>query len=666
MTNPLRALLAVPLAALVAVGVLAPAATATAADAATVVVQPLTDAGVPLTGPFDIRADVTMNAAGSVDLKPVLLYATKTSSSQVFLDSKTVTPDTCPGTCQVQWSFDPTAKAIAWADGSVSISVAVTQGSDPVVYARATGGTFVSPVADLRGATPTPFERAETVNTPGYATNVFDTTGTVRVTSATARAAGEVLYLSLRKGTGTTAQEVASYPGAWNGPDPVTGATTGQVKLDVTTVAEAGTYYAYVQGATASGQWGAPRYLGVLSVRHNPVSTWAADSPILPGSASNVLVTVRYPTTGYTPVSLEVRVNTGAVLTFQANLGAYDQNGNQYQVITLPASALPAGTTAATGRLVDNSGAVVGPQVTFPVVVAAFTETVTAPPLVVGHQTPVTIKGTAPAGGTYSYCDFKFYDAAGLNPYADGTVCQSQKSFTKVTNPIPRAAGPGRFELTPVTTTGLQQLRTFPVTVYSDRVATLTSPATSSYNSALKAVVKVSDRYDVTKSPRAASGVAVSLQRKVAGTSTWSTIATGKTDTYGNATVTFANTTSGRLRVLTSSAVPKQWVVSGERAVTSVSTVAWSSLPTSAYRGALVTAKVRTSPYESGATVRLQARRQGTSTWYTLASKSVASTGYATPTFRISSAGTWQVRVVRDATTRHGVGYSSVRTLAVR
>jgi hypothetical protein len=59
-----------------------------------------------------------------------------------------------------------------------------------------------------------------------------------------------------------------------------------------------------------------------------------------------------------------------------------------------------------------------------------FTETISHAPLVVGDQPTVTIKGTAPAGLTYSACDFEFIDAAGTNPYADGTVGWNQPRFT--------------------------------------------------------------------------------------------------------------------------------------------------------------------------------------------------------------------------------------------
>ena len=150
--------------------------------------------------------------------------------------------------------------------------------------------------------------------------------------------------------------------------------------------------------------------------------------------------------------------------------------------------------------------------------------------------------------------------------------------------------------------------RTFPVTVYAARAATLTAPTSCAYGGKLTATVKVTDRTNYAKAPTAKAGVAVTLQRKAAGTSTWISVGTGKTDAYGKAVIAFTNTASGRMRAVITSAVPGRTITTTERPITSVSVVTWSSLPSTVRSGAMLTAAVYAKPYEKGATVRVQAR----------------------------------------------------------
>ena len=168
-----------------------------------------------------------------------------------------------------------------------------------------------------------------------------------------------------------------------------------------------------------------------------------------------------------------------------------------------------------------------------------------------------------------------------------------------------------------------------------------------------------------TGSPVAAPAVAVTLQRKVAGTTTWVSLATTKTDPGGKALIPFMNTASGRLRAVVASTVPGATVVTAERALTSAGTVAWSWLPTSTRSGALSYASVYAKPYEKGATLRVQARRLA-GTWATVGSTATASTsGFAKVGFRLYSRGTWEVRVVRVGTATHAAGYSTTRRITV-
>jgi hypothetical protein len=164
--------------------------------------------------------------------------------------------------------------------------------------------------------------------------------------------------------------------------------------------------------------------------------------------------------------------------------------------------------------------------------------------------------------------------------------------------------------------------------------------------------------------PDAAPGVAVSLQRKAAGTTTWMTIASGTTNTHGNVALSFTNGMNGRLRAVVASTVPGRTLATAERSVTSVSTVSWSSLPSWVRSGYAAYAAVYAKPYEKSASVRVQARRLG-GTWATVGSAYVSTSSYAKVGFRLCSRGTWEVRVARLATSGHAVGYSTTRRVTV-
>ena len=70
-----------------------------------------------------------------------------------------------------------------------------------------------------------------------------------------------------------------------------------------------------------------------------------------------------------------------------------------------------------------------------------------------------------------------------------------------------------------------------------------------------------------------------------------------------------------------------------------------------------MTAAVYAKPYEKGATIRLQARKLGATTWKTYGSGTVTTTsGYTKASGRLYSRGTWEVRVLRVSTTTQATG----------
>ena len=256
------------LTALVAgIAALTGAAPASAADPApaTVTLQPITQAGAPLTGPFTVTADVVMNDSAEVAVTPGALVSSNAPlySKLTYLPARTVTSAQCPSACTLGWTVDPTTQDAPWpTTAHVSIRTAVSiDGADPVLIATV-GADFTSPVADIKGSTKDITRPTSTI-TADYTPEVLHTGGTVRVTSPTPRLTGETLRASLQTTSRTSAGavEVATASGTWGTADPATGATPGTVTLDTSKVAE-GSYPLYVQGRTAAGQWGWPRYLG--------------------------------------------------------------------------------------------------------------------------------------------------------------------------------------------------------------------------------------------------------------------------------------------------------------------------------------------------------------------------------------------------------------------
>lgn len=629
--------------------------------AAVVSLLPVSADSSPVTGPFTASAEVTMNASSTVRVEPRLFLLDW--SRFLLLPAKTVTAAECPQTCTLSWAVDPTSRDLAWPTTDFSVRASATTDANPSTSLPSTEARFISPIADFTASLD--FERPASTVTADYQGSVLDTGGTLLLSSSAPRSPGESLHAIIRERNGLGAQ-VGSAVGSWGAADPATGVSTGRVPLDTATLAEGG-YTVYVQGRTADGQWGPPRWSAALDVRHHPVAEWGPTDPIVTGSAATLTVDVRsLAASGWSPSSVEVAVDGRTPVVMPATFDG-PQDGPWHATVKVPAEQLPVGTRTLSARVLDQVGQPIGSVGALTVPVLAFSEALTVAPLVVGQQVPVTVKGTAPGGLTYSSCDFAFYDALGLNNTVARTVCANgQTSFATTTAVTPRVAGLARFELRPKTTTGLSTLRAFPVTVYAARSATVTAPTSSSYGSRLSATVRVMDRSDVTKAAVGKPGVAVTLQRKAAGSTTWVSLATVKTDAYGKAVIPFTNTANGRLRAVATSSVPGRTIVTGERSVTSVSTVSWSSLPTSAYSGSLVYAKVYAKPYEKGAYVRVQARLKGTSTWRTLGTASVSSTGYAKPAMRLYTRGTWEVRVFRVATTLRTTGYSTVRYVSVR
>ena len=648
------------------VAVLAATASPAAAEATpgVPVVTTVSPTGDTLAGSFTLAVDVDLNGLPELTLSPSL----GTQYTQVFFPApKTVTADQCPSTCRISWDFDTTS----WGHAFYSTTAqALVEWWNPDGTSGRTGwlGYYDAPVEPSWISNVT--RDAEDTGAAGYATRVFNAGGTVTATSNVPREADEVIDVrvytpSPTEGGGTL---VAQTTTTWSAEPDAAGNYIGSAHLNTSALPE-GDYQLYMRPHNASGQWGLSTGRTLL-VRHKPVVTVFDASPALQAVGAKTVVGAYV----YRPMADRV---TWSTLRVTVDSGTPQVLSDLYWSVpgstTKPVStsaelpdALSAGTHTITTEVLDTHGDRIGQPGTSTVRVVTFNETAVVPPLVLGVPTTIVLKGTAPTGLTYESCYFGMYERPGF--VGGGGSCKPGTStHSQSVAWTPQTVGAGRVEFSASFQQGTldSPLQTVPVTVYARRSATLSAPTSSSYGTRLNATVVVRDVKTFTGSPVASRGVKVSLQRKTAGTSAWTTIATATTNTAGNVTLPFTNTVTGRLRAVVTSSVPGRTITLAERGITSVSTVTWSTLPSSVRVNALVTAKVRTAPYESGAKVQVQVRRKGSTTWSTMTTRSVASTGYATGSFRISRPGTWQVRVVRLATTQHATGYSTTKNVAV-
>ena len=621
------------------------------------IIDPAWDSPSPLSGPFTLAVSVDLHGSASVDLFPSMSYGI----SYVPVTPRTVTVAQCPTLCTIFFEVDPTTWESPLSSGWAVLDVSWS--SSQGISATSRGVRYVAPVQSV-GITA--FQRDETAAVRGYHPAVMDTGGSLVVIAEPGdRLPSEVL--EARVYPGPTYEPlpvpVLSGTGFW---DQSAQTPVGRIRLETAGLA-AGTYRLLVRARNADGRYGFGTE-SILTVRHRPVVEVHALAPfLLAGTTLAVGASVNRPLpTGVTPGNIRVSVDGGPaqVLTVPFWNTLTDTAQPVTGAVQVPASALPTGTRRVTSQVLDTLGRPLGTPATAQVRVITFTEQASVTTLVVGTPSVATFRGTAPAGMSYDSCTFMLFERG---PIGGGGLCSpGSTSYTRSIPWTPQTAGSGKVEFSVRTVQGVDSaLRTVPVTVYAKRTATLSAVSPSAYGTKPLATVTVRDMRNLSSPLVAAIGASVVVQRKMAGTSTWIGVGSGRTDATGRALVLFNNTASGRLRAVVASSVPTSSVISAERAVTSVSTVSWSSLPTSTRSGVLAYASVVARPYESGASVRVQARLAGGS-WLTLGSAAMSSTGAARPGFRLYTRGTWEVRVMRVGTTLRAVGYTSVLRVSVR
>lgn len=620
------------------------------------ITSPAFDNPGPLTGPFTLSVSVDLGDSAYIDLSPTVSLGINNAP----VAPRRVTVEQCPAQCTISFEVDPGTWESPLPSGWVFLNVYwwSPQGSS----ATSRGIAYAAPVESVWI---TAFERDDTAAARGYHPAVMDTGGSLVVTGSAERIPGEVLEARVYPGAkyDPLPAPVLTGTGTWDqGAQPA----TGRIRLETTSL-PAGDYRLLLRARNAAGQFGYGTE-SILTVRHRPFVEVDVRPFWLAGTAMPVDVAVNQPLPdGITPGSVQVSVDGGPAQTLTVPYWdtLTDRNTPIKGHVMVPPTLLPAGFRTVTSQVLDSLGRPLGSPVTSQVHLVTFTEQVTLPTFIVGQRSVVTFRGTAPAGLTYDSCTFSLFERVQVG---GGGVCNSgDTSFQQPVPWSPQTAGPGKIELSVRTVQGVDSgLRTIPLTVYADRTAAFSAASSSAYGTRLVATVTVRDMKNLFSPVVAVSGAPVTLQRKVAGSSTWLNVGSGKTGSTGQALVPFTNTATGRLRAVVASSVPAKSVVTSERAVTSVSTVSWSSLPTTSRSGALLYASVTARPYESGASVRVQARFLGASSWFTLGSATVSSTGAARPGFRLKTRGTWEVRVMRVATTQRAAGYSTSRRVAVR
>lgn len=620
----------------------------------------LTSPAATVPGNFTITAEVDLAGASGVTIRPTIRY-----DEWLGLAEKTVTAQDCPATCEVTWDVDTTSWEHAIGSGSKALDITwFTTDPAPVWGVFVRYFTYDAPVESswvsdtIRDDDPT----AE-----GYSPAVFTSGGTVTSTSEVAREADEVLDVRLYAGPASAENTtpVLHTTTSWSTAPNAEGRYTGSAHLDTSALPE-GDYVLYMKSRNSDDQWGAQGGAGLL-VRHTPaVTVEPAGSPLQSVGDTTVVGArlMRPLATVWSSLRVSVDGSTPQVLSNPSWNAPADTRKPVTGSAILPQPLSP-GTHTITTEVLDSAGDRIGQPGTSTVRVVEFKdESASVPPLVLGQTSYVTLSGTAPTGLTYESCYFGFHERTGM--VSGGGACvPGSTSYSMSMAWTPQAVGAGKVEFANTSTQGPHgPTHTIPITVYARRSAALSAPSSSAYGARLTAAVSVRDVKTLAGSPVVAPGVSVSLQRKAAGTTTWFTIASGRTNSYGSVALPFTNSVNGRLRAVVASTVPGRTITTSEPTLTSVSTVSWSSLPSWVRSGSAAYAAVYAKPYEKGASVRVQARRIG-GTWVTVGSANVGTSGYAKAGFRLYSRGTWEVRVVRTATTGHSTGYSSTRRITV-
>lgn len=580
----------------------------------------------------------------------------------------------CPDTCAVHVDLDLATFEEATFDqfepplDDQLVATLRTDEADPA-YAQVDSLTWYPATWGLAyGTAVTPDATPATI---GYAPGTSDTGVSIRVSSlgSAQRPAGEVaegrLYRPGLDGK-PTGDALQTSTGSWTG-------NTAAVHFDTSALAE-GTYVARVRARSVDGHYAGGADDRSVVVRHHPAYVVSAPAVALAGEAGR---SVRMQVSG--PLTTSTLADVSATATIDgtaypklpvvtdasssATMNLADSKATAY--VQLPASAMGVGDHDITLQLADRWGALLGPALTHRARIVDFTSQLTVVRAFVGRATPMRLVATPPAGERLTECWASAYDTRIL-PSWDGLCATGSTTMDRTVSWTPTAAATATVAYSLRSTGDFQRDVTVPVTVYAARTAAVRAAATA-YGARGTATVALSDRSSLDAGARPApAGVSVILQHRAAASTSWVSLATGKTGTGGTVALPYTARGNGAFRALFSSTAPGLTEASGSVTAASTATLTWTSAPTSAYRNRLTAFRVTALPYERGATASIQIRRLGATTWSTGAKVAVASTGAATVSASFGAATTYEVRVVRWGTTFIGGGYSTVRRITVR
>ena len=174
--------------------------------------------------------------------------------------------------------------------------------------------------------------------------------------------------------------------------------------------------------------------------------------------------------------------------------------------------------------------------------------------------------------------------------------------------------------------------------------------------------VTVSGRL-TTSAGAAVGGQKVVLQRRVAGSTTWQSVASGTTSSTGTVAFGYAPSANGYFRLY----APSSWSYLSSTSAQVTTLVLWrvsaSFYDATVSRGTTVRLRGSVAPVRSGTTVQRQRYVNGT--WTTVASTTVHSDGTYAFSFAWSTAGTYTYRVRVPGTVLNTANYSRTLKLYV-
>lgn len=355
-----------------------------------------------------------------------------------------------------------------------------------------------------------------------------------------------------------------------------------------------------------------------------------------------------------------------AVTPAWSPLNWQEPTAKQQLNFSMQGSELTVGTHQVELRLFDTTGRLIGKPSTRTVLVSDFKAKATAPVLVVGRRSTVTLSADGPTGHPLQLCDIELAAPQPINNAPIGRFCTTPAQTLRTTAPVtPKASGVSRFGFSLESAGGYRKLITQQTTVYAARRATVTAPAVR-YGQRGTAKVTVQDNRTLGTWSAAPAGVNVTLQRQVVGSTAWATVGSVKTVAGGTASIPFTSVINGRFRAVLASSVPAETVITPTIAAVSVASVVWRSAPTTATRGRTVTYSVAAAPYDAGAVAYLQVRRPGSTVWTTVRTVAIPTSTVTNLTYAFPTVGTWSVRVLRGTTKQHAGGFSTVAAVKVQ